>query len=110
LQYYKKLATAKFGLSLPGLGYDCFRLWELLTMGTIAVIERMVGLDKTTWRLPVILLEDFYDLNPEVLRQAYIEVSGVFGCVHAICSVYPPCVVPCIFFAGNIPRFISCKV
>jgi len=45
--YYEKLGTTYFGLALPGLGYDCFRTWELLTMGTIVVLERGVGLDKT---------------------------------------------------------------
>lgn len=23
--YYRKLASARFGLAMPGLGYDCFR-------------------------------------------------------------------------------------
>jgi hypothetical protein len=48
---------------LPGLGYDCFRSvrvslspflssrldrnWEMLTMGTIGIIERGVGFDRT---------------------------------------------------------------
>jgi hypothetical protein len=46
-QYYEKLATTKFALSLPGLGYDCFKTWEFMTMGTIIIIERGVGLDRT---------------------------------------------------------------
>jgi hypothetical protein len=46
-RYYQKLGSTKFGVNLPGLGYDCFRLWELLTMGTIVVMERGVGLDRT---------------------------------------------------------------
>jgi hypothetical protein len=24
-RYYEKLSTSRFGLALPGLGYDCFR-------------------------------------------------------------------------------------
>jgi hypothetical protein len=46
-RYYQKLGSTKFGVNLPGLGYDCFRLWELLTMGTIVVMERGVGLDRS---------------------------------------------------------------
>ena len=72
-RYYKKLASAKFGLSLPGLGYDCFRTWELLTMGTLVVTERGYGFDRTFWRLPVLLVEDFMDVTPELLKVAYIE-------------------------------------
>ncbi len=71
--YYRKLGRAKFGVALPGLGYDCFRTWELLTMGTIVVLERGVGLDRTLWRLPALLVDDFYDINPKMLRQAYVE-------------------------------------
>ena len=33
--YYENLISARFGLSLPGLGYDCFRTWELLSLGRI---------------------------------------------------------------------------
>ena len=72
-RYYKKLASAKFGLALPGLGYDCFRTWELLTMGSLVVTERGYGFDRTFWRLPVLLVEDFMDITPELLKTAYIE-------------------------------------
>lgn len=43
-QYYAKLGSAMFGLGLPGLGYDCFRNWELMTMGSIVVLEKGVSL------------------------------------------------------------------
>lgn len=46
-RYYEKLGGAKFGVCLPGLGYDTFRMWELLTMGTVVIIERAVGYDRT---------------------------------------------------------------
>ena len=72
-RYYKKLASAKFGLALPGLGYDCFRTWELLTMGTLVVTERGYGFDRTFWRLPVLLVEDFMDITPDLLKTAYVE-------------------------------------
>ena len=42
-------------------------------MGSIAVIEKNVGLDKTVWKLPVVLVEDYDDVTPTMLRQAYIE-------------------------------------
>lgn len=73
VSYYAKLSTAMFGLSLPGLGYDTFRMWELLTMGTIVVIERSVGFDRSLWRLPALLVDDFNDVTPELLRTAYVE-------------------------------------
>ena len=95
---------------------ECYRLWELLTFGAVAVIERGVGFDKTVsyacvsvlfsqlllmrflqmlitscfsshysvsfsnillsvqvWRLPVLLVDDFADVTPLLLRTAYVE-------------------------------------
>jgi len=65
--------SARFGLCLPGLGYDTFRMWEMLTLGTVVVLERAVGFDRTLWRLPALLVDDFYDVTPELLRSAYVE-------------------------------------
>ena len=73
VRYYEKLSSAKFGLALPGLGYDCFRTWELLTLGTPVVTERGIGFDRTFWRLPVLLVDDFAEISPLLLRTAYIE-------------------------------------
>lgn len=73
VDYYKAMGTAKFGLALPGLGYDCFRLWELMLLGTIPVIERGIGFDRTLWRLPALIVDDFADVTPSLLRQAYVE-------------------------------------
>lgn len=71
--YYKKLGSAKFSIALSGIGYDTFRLWESLTLGTIPVLEKGVGLDKTLWKLPAILLEDLSQVTPNLLRTAYVE-------------------------------------
>jgi hypothetical protein len=71
--YYERLSAGRFGLCLPGLGYDTFRIWEFLTMGAIAVLEKGVGFDRTMWRLPVLFVEDFDDVRPELLRSAYVE-------------------------------------
>lgn len=72
-EYYQTLTRAYFGLGLPGLGYDCFRNWELMTLGTIVILEKGVGLDRTLWRLPALLVEDFDEVTPELLRVAYLE-------------------------------------
>ena len=71
--YYQKLGSSIIGVALPGLGYDCFRTWELLTMGSMVVTEHGVGLDRSLWRLPALLVEDFYEITPELLLSAYTE-------------------------------------
>jgi hypothetical protein len=45
--YYVQLARARFGLMVPGMGYDCFRNWEMLLLGSLGVIERGIGFDRT---------------------------------------------------------------
>ena len=45
--YYMKIVKARTGIALAGLGYDTFRLWEYLTLGTVPVLEKGIGLDKT---------------------------------------------------------------
>jgi hypothetical protein len=58
-EYYKKLSSAYFGVGLPGLGYDCFRAWELMTSGTIVVLEKNVGFDRTVSKFTIDLLDLF---------------------------------------------------
>jgi hypothetical protein len=72
-RYYQRMGTSLFGIALPGLGYDTFRLWELLMLGSVPVLERGVGLDKTLWRLPALLVDDFDAVTPQLLRTAYVE-------------------------------------
>ena len=45
----------------------------MLNLGTIPVIEKSVGFDRTTYRLPVLLVEDFALITTEMLRDAYVE-------------------------------------
>jgi hypothetical protein len=47
IDYIKKMVSARTGIALGGLGYDTFRLWEYLTLGTVPVLEKGIGLDKT---------------------------------------------------------------
>jgi len=39
-EYIDELNTHKFILSPAGIGWDCYRIWEAITMGIIPVIER----------------------------------------------------------------------
>lgn len=60
-------------LCMPGLGYDSYRIWETLLMGAMPVIERGCGMDKTFWKLPVLTVDDFADVTPELVHSAYVE-------------------------------------
>jgi hypothetical protein len=44
-----------------------------MTVGSIPVLEKGIGLDKPLWKLPALLVDDFDFVTPELLRQAYVE-------------------------------------
>lgn len=71
--FTQKLMSSIGVLAVPGLGYDCWRIWESLLAGSMPVLEKGTGLDRSLYKLPALLLDDFADLSPEVLRQAYVE-------------------------------------
>ena len=71
--FYVVIARSYAVLAMPGLGYDTYRLWEALALGAMPVLERGVGLDRTLYRLPALLVDDFADLTPHIIRQAYVE-------------------------------------
>ena len=72
-EFYEDLASSMTVLCLPGLGYDSYRLSESLAMGTMPIIERGIGFDRTVHRLPVLVVDDFADLTLLMIQQAYVE-------------------------------------
>ena len=72
-EFYIELARSMAILAIPGMGYDTYRLWETLALGSMPVLERGVGLDRTLYRLPALLVDDFADVTPDLVRQAYVE-------------------------------------
>ena len=72
-KYHEFLSLSYAVLCVPGLGYDTFRLWETLLSGSMPIIERGVGLDRSTYKLPVLLVDDFAYVTPELVRAAYVE-------------------------------------
>lgn len=71
--YRARLLSSMASVAMPGLGYDTYRLWETLASGAMPVVERGMGMDRTFYRLPVLMLDDYADLTPELLRTAYVE-------------------------------------
>jgi hypothetical protein len=71
--FLEELAGSMMVLCLPGLGYDSYRLSEALAMGTMPIIERAVGFDRSVYKLPVLLVDDFAELSMLMIQQAYLE-------------------------------------
>lgn len=71
LKHYQDLAQAKFILSPSGLGFDTYRLWESLILGSIPIVESNTGFDRTFAKLPVLVVRNYTDLTPQLLERAY---------------------------------------
>jgi hypothetical protein len=69
--HMRETAESRFALCPSGLGMDTYRLWQTLLMGTIPVVESNPGFDRTYARLPVLVVRNYTDLTPGLLRRAY---------------------------------------
>lgn len=54
-----------------GMGYDTYRLWETLLLGAIPIVESNVGFDRTYANLPVLVVRNYTQLTPLLLRTAH---------------------------------------
>ncbi len=72
-----RLATSYAVLCMPGLGGDSYRVWESLALGAMPVMEKGMGLDRTVYKLPVLLVEDFASVTEALLREAYAQAMYI---------------------------------
>lgn len=72
-EFRLRLVGSMAVLAMPGQGYDTYRLWEAVAAGAMPVVERGMGMDRTFYKLPVLLLDDYAELTEAILRQAYVE-------------------------------------
>lgn len=64
-------ATSRFVLCPSGLGMDTYRLWETLITGSVPIVESNLGFDRTYSNLPVLVVRNYSDVTPQLLRRAY---------------------------------------
>ena len=72
--YGMVMVTSAAVLCPPGEGYDSSRIYETLFTGSMPVVERSTGLDRSFYKLPVLMVDDFVVLTPFMIKQAYLEV------------------------------------
>jgi hypothetical protein len=70
---YEVMISSRMILCLAGMGWDTYRLWESLLLGSVPVVERGFGMERTFRGLPVLFVDDFSLLTPLLLRQAYAQ-------------------------------------
>jgi len=75
--YFGNLRHAKFILSPSGMGWDCYRTWEALCMGTIPVLEtyyRKDGFYRVFDDLPVLWVDHYDNVTPSLLEASYPKI------------------------------------
>ena len=73
-EYIAELQTSKFVLCPSGAGWDSYRLWEVFYLGAIPIVERSLGFDKTLEGLPVLIVDNFDQINQAFLNKEYARI------------------------------------
>ena len=73
--YYHLINKYKFILSPPGAGPDCHRTWEALYIGCIPIVISS-SINELYEDLPILVINDWNEINKEFLEQKYIEIRG----------------------------------
>ena len=74
-QYLSELSRHKFVVSPPGLGPDCYRVWESIMVGSIPIVEHS-HMDDMYEGLPVLLISDWKTVTPEFLEEQYEKITS----------------------------------
>lgn len=72
-EYFADLQRARFVLSPPGRGWDCYRTYEALAMGAIPIVRRQPPISDVVRGLPVLMVDDWNDVTPERLAWEWAQ-------------------------------------
>ena len=72
---YKKMSEYAFVVSPFGNGFDCIRTFEALCLGCIVIMKKSF-LDIIYEELPVLLVDEWSDINEQLLKDALILYSN----------------------------------
>ncbi len=74
-EYISELAQHKFVISPPGLGPDCYRVWESCLVGTIPIVQHS-HMDKMYEGLPILFIDNWSEVTEEFLQEKYLEMTS----------------------------------
>lgn len=77
VRYLLKMSQAQFILSPRGNGLDCHRTWEALIVGAIPILRSSM-MDELLDGLPVLIVNDWSEINPAMLQQTYDKLKPLF--------------------------------
>ena len=67
--YLRDLSNSAYCISPPGNGLDCHRTWEAMYVGCVPIVLRSVMSEALYANLPVLLVDDYDEVNEVVLRE-----------------------------------------
>ena len=73
--YLNTLKTYKYCISPQGNGIDCYRMWESLYLKVIPICIRSILVEYFSKLFPIYIIEDWNDLNSEVLELEYSKFT-----------------------------------
>lgn len=68
--YLDDLASSAYCISPPGNGLECHRTWEALYLGCVPIVKRSASSERLYSGLPVMQVDDFAEVNEEMLRDS----------------------------------------
>jgi hypothetical protein len=71
---WKNMTKYAFVLSPHGNGLDCHRTWEALVLGCIPIVKKS-SLDVLYEDLPVLIVDNWSDINKEMLQNTILKYS-----------------------------------
>jgi hypothetical protein len=75
--YIKDLAEAKFIVSPPGWGSDCYRHWEALLLGTLPLVkETSISVGGGLAFTPAVVYDDYSMVNKAELEKVWQQTSS----------------------------------
>lgn len=80
-QYLTRMSEAQFILSPRGNGLDCHRTWEAFIVGAIPVMKSCM-LDELLDGLPVLIVNDWTEVDQQLLEQLYPSLERKFNLEH----------------------------
>lgn len=75
-EYFESIVRSRFVLCPSGLGWDSYRIWETLLLGSIPIVEFSAGWHTVLDDLPVLFVTNFNEVTPELLARAYPEIMS----------------------------------
>merc|ERR1712032_1459570 len=70
-EYEETLSQSRFVICPAGAGFDTSCVWGSQVVGTIPIVESGSGMERLLGTLPVLLVQDFDEVTPELLKSIY---------------------------------------